>query len=111
MSAKKSKIQTSLILRSIRSAKNYKSDTLINRQRNALAQLHTRICYSEQIESNARSMKDINQVTASIEKELSKSRNEKVKKIRQRVNTGSYKIQSLRVAEAIVGPDSTTPKK
>jgi anti-sigma28 factor (negative regulator of flagellin synthesis) len=56
-------------------------------------------------------MKDINQVTASIEKELSKSRNEKVKKIRQRVNTGSYKIQSLRVAEAIVGPDSTTPKK
>lgn len=51
-------------------------------------------------------MKDINQASLEIAKELSKTRDEKVKRIRQRINTGSYKVQSLRVAQAIV---SSTP--
>jgi|GEM_PF-4315105 anti-sigma28 factor (negative regulator of flagellin synthesis) len=47
-------------------------------------------------------MKDLNQAGIEIAKELTKSRDEKVKRIRQRINTGSYKVQSLRVAQAIV---------
>ncbi len=56
-------------------------------------------------------MKDLNDVTAAIIKDLSKSKEDKIKKIRQRVNTGSYKIQSLQIAKAIVGTPDNSGKK
>ncbi len=59
----------------------------------------------------SRDMKDIDDVAAALIKELSKSKEEKIKKIRQRVNTGSYKIQSLQVAKAIIGNSNNSGKK
>jgi anti-sigma28 factor (negative regulator of flagellin synthesis) len=56
-------------------------------------------------------MKDFNDVTAAVLKELSKNKEDKIKKIRQRVNTGSYKIQSLQIAKAIVGTPENSGKK